>query len=98
MQYYVGQRLHTSIFHPKVLEKALRSADVVIGAVYLVGKRPWVYITEDMVKLMKKGSVIVDISIDQGGCIETSQSTDHHNPVYTRHGVIHYAVTNIPSR
>lgn len=98
LQYYVGQRLHTSIFHPKVLEKALRSADVVIGAVHLVGKRPWVYITEDMVKLMKKGSVIVDISIDQGGCIETSQSTDHHNPVYTRHGVIHYAVTNIPSR
>jgi alanine dehydrogenase len=98
LQYYVGQRLHTSIFHPSVMEKALRSADVVIGAVHLIDKGPRYYITEDMVKLMKKGSVIIDISIDQGGCVETSDPTSHHNPIYTKHGVIHYAVTNIPSR
>jgi len=98
LQNYIGQRLHTSIFHPQVLEKALKSADVVIGAVHLVDEGPRYYITEDMVRNMKKGSVIVDISIDQGGCIETSECLDHKNPVVIKHGVIHYAVSNIPAR
>ena len=98
VQNFVGQRLHTSIFHPRVLQKTLKSADVVIGAVHLIGKGPRFYITEDMVKGMKKGSVIVDISIDQGGCVETSESRSHHDPVYTKHGVVHYCVSNIPSR
>ena len=98
LQNFVGQRLHTSIFHPKVLEKTLKSADVVIGAVHLIGKGPRFYITEEMVKGMKKGSVIVDISIDQGGVVETSESKSHNDPVFTKHGVIHYCVSNIPSR
>ncbi len=98
LQNYIGQRMHTSIFHPHVLEKALRSADVVIGAVHLVDEGPRYYITEDMVRSMKKGSVIVDISIDQGGCVETSECKTLGNPVLVKHGVIHYAVSNIPSR
>jgi len=98
LQNYVGRRLSTSIFHPRVLEKALKSADVVIGAIHLIEKGPRCYVTENMVKGMKKGSVIVDISIDQGGCIETSEQRDHGSPVFTKHGVIHYCVPNIPSR
>jgi len=98
LQNFLGQRLHTSIFHPRVLEKTLKSADVVIGAVHLIGKGPRFIITEEMVTGMKKGSVIVDISIDQGGCIETSETRSHNDPVYTKHGVVHYCVSNIPSR
>ncbi len=99
LQTYLGQRVQTSIFHPRVLTKALKSADVVIGAVHLTGAEKKRYlITEEMVKGMKSGAVIVDISIDQGGCVETSECRDHGNPVYTRHGVVHYCVANIPSR
>ena len=98
LQNYLGQRLHTSIFHPRVLEKALQSADVVIGAVHLVDEGPRYYITDEMVSNMKKGSIIVDISIDQGGCIETSERLNHSNPVIVKHDVVHYAVANIPSR
>jgi alanine dehydrogenase len=99
LQTYLGQRVQTSIFHPRVLTRALMSADVVIGAVHLTGAEKRRYlITEEMVKKMKSGAVIVDISIDQGGCVETSECRDHGNPVYTRHGVIHYCVANIPSR
>ncbi len=98
LQNHIGQRLHTSIFHPQVLEKTLKSADIVIGAVHLVDEGPRYYITEEMVKKMKKGSVIVDISIDQGGCVETSECLNHKNPVVIKHDVIHYAVSNIPAR
>ncbi len=98
LQNYLGQRLHTSIFHPRVLEKALQSADVVVGAIHLVDEGPRYYITEDMVSKMKKGSIIVDISIDQGGCVETSELSTHTNPVVIKHDVVHYAVANIPSR
>ncbi len=98
LQNYIGQRLHTSVFHPRVLQKALKSADVVIGAVHMVDEGPRYYVTEEMVKQMKKGSVIVDISIDQGGCVETSERLDHGNPITIKHGVVHYAVSNIPAR
>ncbi len=99
LQTYLGQRVETSIFHPRVLTKALKSADIVIGAVHLTGEeRTQFYVTEDMVRGMKKGSVIVDISIDQGGCVETSVCMNHGNPVFTKHGIIHYCVPNIPSR
>ena len=98
LQNYIGQRLHTSIFHPRVLQKTLKSADVVIGAVHMVDEGPRYYVTEEMVKQMKKGSVIVDISIDQGGCVETSERPDHGNPITIKHGVVHYAVSNIPAR
>lgn len=88
----------TSITHPKVLMNALKTADVVIGAVRAVKGRAPILITEEMVQLMKPGSVIVDVSIDHGGCIETSEITNHNDPVFEKYGVIHYCVPNIPSR
>jgi alanine dehydrogenase len=98
LQMTIGQTLYTSIFHKQVLARSLRSADVLIGAMYLIEKGPRFFVTEEMVKEMKKGSVIVDISIDQGGCIETSECRTQHDPVYIKHGVIHYCVPNLPSR
>jgi len=97
-QNILGQRLKTSVFHPQVLKKALRSADVLIGAIDLEDLRPWYYITEDMVKTMKKGAVIIDLSIDRGGCIETTECRALNDPVYEKHGVIHYSAWNLPSR
>jgi alanine dehydrogenase len=98
LQVSIGHQLYTSIFHKQVLGRSLKSADVLIGAMYLIEKGPRYFVTEDMVKEMKKGSVIVDISIDQGGCIETSECRTQHDPVYIKHGVIHYCVPNLPSR
>ena len=98
LQKNLGTRLHTSIFHPQVLRRTLKSADVLIGAFNLYDKGPRYFVTEEMVKEMKKGSVIIDISIDQGGCIETSECRTHLDPVYTKHNVIHYSVINLPSR
>ncbi len=81
---------------PENIASHVRDADLVIGGVLLRGARaPWV-VTEAMVKTMQAGSVIVDVSIDQGGCIETSHPTSHSNPVFVKHGVIHYCVTNMP--
>lgn len=97
LQNNVGHRLHTSVFHPRVIKKTLESADVLIGAMHLAENRNNFFITDDMVKGMKKGSVIVDLSIDQGGCVETSECRTQQNPVYKKHGVIHYCVPNIPS-
>ncbi len=98
LQNNLGIRLHTSVFHQRVIKKALKSADVLIGAIHLLEKGPRYYITEDMVKVMKKGSVIIDLSIDQGGCVETSEWKTQTDPVFTKHGVVHYCVPNIPSR
>lgn len=97
-QNLVGQRLETSIFHPQVLFKSLKSADVLIGAIDLEDLRPWYYISEDMVMLMKKGSVVIDLSIDRGGCIETTECRELQDPVYEKHGVIHFSAWNLPSR
>ncbi len=93
-----GVRLQTSTFHPQVLKKALKSADVLIGAIELEDLRPWYYVTEDMVRTMKKGSVIIDLSIDRGGCIETTECRAMKDPVYEKHGVIHISAWNLPSR
>lgn len=98
LQRNIGMRLHTSIFHPQVLTRTLKSADVLIGAVDLFDSGRRFFVTEDMVKNMKKGSVIIDLSIDQGGCIETSECRTHNEPVYKKHDVIHYSVPNLPSR
>jgi len=97
-QNLVGQRLQTSVFHPQVLKKALKSADVLIGAIELEDLRPWYYITEEMIKTMKKGSVVIDLSIDRGGCIETTECRALRDPVYEKHGVIHFSAWNLPSR
>jgi alanine dehydrogenase len=94
----IGQRLQTSVFHPQALKKALKTADVLIGAIELEDLKPWYYITEDMVKSMKKGAVIIDFSIDRGGCIETSECRALHDPVFEKHGVIHFSAWNLPSR
>ncbi len=79
------------------LARAVRKADIVIGCVMERGARaPWV-VTEEMVTHMRRGAVILDVSIDQGGCVETSRPTTHQQPVFTHHGVLHYCVTNMPS-
>ena len=91
-------RMATSVVQPKVLEKALRRADVVIGAVRATEGRTPCIVTEEMIQGMKPGSVIVDVSIDQGGCFETSEVTTHENPTYKKYGIVHYCVPNIASR
>ena len=98
LQNDVHTRVYTSIIQPKVLSKALRRADVVISALRSNDKRTPCVVSDEMVQAMKNGSVIVDVSIDQGGCVETSKVTNHANPVFTKHGVVHYCVPNIPSR
>jgi alanine dehydrogenase len=91
-------RLWTNTISPNELRTALSTADVAIGAIHTKGGRTPIVVTEDMVSNMKYGSVIVDISIDQGGCFETSRVTTHDKPIYKEHGVIHYCVPNIASR
>ncbi len=97
-QNHLGIKLQTSVFHPQVLKKALKSADVIIGAIELEDLKPWYYITEDMIRSMKKGSVVIDLSIDRGGCIETTECRALKDPVYEKHGVIHFSAWNLPSR
>jgi alanine dehydrogenase len=80
----------------EVIEKNLIDADLLIGAVLNPGKQAPHAVSEEMVKKMQPGSVIVDVSIDQGGCIETSHPTSHSNPTFIKHGVTHYCVTNMP--
>jgi len=94
----LGQRVYTSVFHKPVLERALASADVVIGAMRCFDNANNTVVAEEQVKLMKKGALIIDMAIDHGGCIETSGPTTHEKPVYTYEGVIHYCVPNVLSR
>lgn len=97
LQSDLDSRVWTSVINPKVLEKALMRADVVIGALRSQNGRTPCVVSEDIVSRMKKGSVIVDVSIDQGGCFETSRATNHKTPTYKKHDVIHYCVPNIAS-
>jgi alanine dehydrogenase len=98
LQNNLNTRIFTSIIQPKVLLKALRTADVVIGAIHSPWGRSPVVVTEEMVEQMKFGSVIIDVSIDQGGCIETSRVTNHAEPVFKKYDVTHYCVPNIASK
>lgn len=98
LQGQLGTRIFTSVIVPKVLEKHLKTADVAIGALRASKGRTPCIVNEHMVSEMKTGSVIIDVSIDQGGVFETSQVTNHTKPVFRKHGVIHYCVPNIPSR
>lgn len=91
-----GNKIKTLYSTKDNIEKAVISADLVIGCVLLPGAKAPKLVTEEMIKKMEKGSVLVDIAIDQGGCFETSKATTHENPVYTLHGVIHYCVANMP--
>lgn len=98
LQRDLGTHIFTSVIQPKVLRKALMRADVAIGALRAsYGRTPCV-VTEEMVENMKDGSVIIDVSIDQGGCFETSRVTTHEKPTFKEYGVVHYCVPNIASR
>ena len=99
LQNNLNIRVNTSSYTSRSLMKSLMRADVVIGASSSHNyKQNGIYVSSDMVKMMKKGSVIVDVSIDQGGCFETSKITNHKSPTFEKFGVIHYCVPNIPSR
>ena len=98
LQNNIKQRVSTSTLQPKVLSKALKRADVVIAALRIGNGKVPCLVSEEMVSEMKKGSVVIDVSIDQGGCFETSKITTHKEPTYIKHGVVHYCVPNIASR
>jgi alanine dehydrogenase len=89
-------RVTTLTSNRGVVERVVTGADLVIGAVLVAGGRAPVVVDEDLVRAMKPGAVVVDIAIDQGGCIATSHETSHHDPVFEKHSVIHYAVGNMP--
>lgn len=98
LQNNIGSSVFTSVIQPIVLQKAVLSADVVIGALRATNGRSPCIISEETVSKMKPNSVLIDVSIDQGGCFETSQITDHAQPVFRKYEVIHYCVPNIASR
>ena len=98
IQQIIGRRLYTSTINPVQLQYQLLSADVVIGAVHSPTGRSSILVPEEMITKMKEGSVIIDVSIDQGGIFETSEVTSLDNPTFIKHGVIHYCVPNIASK
>jgi alanine dehydrogenase len=94
----LGQQVYTSTIDNYTLGQALKEADVVIGALRSEKGKNKIVVSEEMVAAMMDGSIIIDVSIDQGGCIQTAEMTTHDNPTYVKHGVIHYCVPNIASR
>jgi alanine dehydrogenase len=98
IQHYLGQQVFTSVIHPTVLFKALSSADAVIGNLRYINGSERFMISEELVKTMKPGAIIIDLSMDQGGCFETSECRTLQSPVYEKHGIIHYCVPNISAR
>lgn len=98
IQHYLGQQVFTSVIHPTVLFKALASADAVIGNLRYINGSDRFMVSEDLVKTMKVGAIIIDLSIDQGGCFETSECKTLQHPIFEKHGVIHYCVPNISAR
>ena len=97
LQNNIGHRLWTSVIEPRMLAKQLKTCEVAVGALGSDGGRTPMVATEEMVSNMRPGSVIIDVSIDRGGCFETSEITTHEHPVFLKYGVIHYCVPNIPS-
>ena len=98
IQHYLGQQVFTSVIQPAVLFRALASADAVIGNLRYINGSERFMVSEELVKTMKKGAIIVDMSVDQGGCFETSECRTIKNPVFEKYGVIHYCVPNISAR
>jgi alanine dehydrogenase len=98
LQSHLGFRVFTSVISPAILDKEMKNADVVIGAIHSGSGQTPLIVSEEMVSHMKPGSVIIDVSIDQGGCFETSEITTHDKPIFVKHDVIHYCVPNIASR
>ncbi len=97
LQNNLGVRVWTSVIEPKIIAKQLKTCEVAVGAVSSEFGRTPIMVTEEMVAAMRPGSVIIDVSIDRGGCFETSQITSHQRPTFIKHDVIHYCVPNIPS-
>lgn len=97
LQHRLGHPVYTSTIQPKTLQKALMRCDIAIGAIRGKSRSP-IIATEEMVEQMKDGAVIVDVSIDRGGCFESSEVTTHKKPTFVKYGVVHYCVPNIPSR
>jgi len=97
LQDSIGQRVQTSIIDPRTLAHELKRADVAVGALKPVNGVTPVVVSEEMVSEMKSGSVVVDVSIDRGGCFETSRATTHEHPIFKKYDVIHYCVPNIAS-
>jgi len=97
LQNNIGVRMWTSVIEPKILAKQLKTCDVAVGALSSTGGRTPIVVSEAMVSNMRPGTVIVDVSIDRGGCFETSEVTTHDKPTFTKYDVIHYCVPNIPS-
>jgi alanine dehydrogenase len=97
LQNNIGQRLWTSVIEPRMLAKQLKTCEVAVGALSSETGRTPIVVTEEMVSGMRTGSVIIDVSIDRGGCFETAEITTHESPIFLKYGVIHYCVPNIPS-
>jgi alanine dehydrogenase len=97
LQNNIGHRLWTSVIEPRILSKQLKTCEVAVGALGTQGGRTPVVVTEEMVSNMRPGSVIIDVSVDRGGCFETAEITTHEHPIFLKYGVIHYCVPNIPS-
>ncbi|MEJ7737632.1 MAG: alanine dehydrogenase [Chitinophagaceae bacterium] len=97
LQNNIGQRMWTCVLEPKILAKQLKTCEIAVGAIASQTGRTPIVVTEEMVSNMRPGSVVIDVSIDRGGCFETSEITTHEHPVFTKYGVIHYGVPNIPS-
>lgn len=98
LEQHLGRKVHTAVSMRNYIEDAVVSSDVVIGAAFKPGQRTPVVVTEDMIMQMREGSVVVDVAIDQGGCVESSSPTTHEKPTFTIHDVVHYCVPNIASR
>lgn len=97
IEHFLSRNVTTAMANPQYLRRAIRSADVVIGAKMKHGQRSPVLITEDMIAEMRPGSVVIDLMMDQGGCIETSRPTTLSQPTFVQHGVIHCCIPNLPS-
>ena len=97
LQNNIGHRLWTSVIEPRMLAKQLKTCEVAVGALRSETGRTPMVVTEEMVSNMRPGSIVIDVSIDRGGCFETSELTSHEHPVFLKYGIIHYCVPNIPS-
>ena len=97
LQNNLAVRVWTSVMEPRILAKQLKTCEVAVGALSNESGRSPIVVTEEMVMAMRPGSIIIDVSIDRGGCFETSEITTHQHPVFLKHEVIHYCVPNIPS-
>jgi alanine dehydrogenase len=93
---HTNGRLVTLVAHPFNVARACSYADVVVGAVHVPSERAPVIITREMVKKMRHGAVLIDLSIDEGGCSETSRPTSHQNPTYVEEGILHCCIPNLP--